>query len=349
MQKIRYELDPYNRFIISGTGEKSGLNRFRKVVDGRFKTDANNELSYHIKSPYHSSLLGPDETPLLKGPNLPNQLRLKGKWSLTDDHELRLTLDKESRQTFGDQITLQGEILDVKKGSLLFAVTTMTKENVRSTYVLELEGTWQADKYNRLFLSVRKEDGSCDILTLKSAWQINKAHQLVYEYEKARLIRKKRHAHTLTFKGYWDIKDALRISYLLSGSTDSAFDFKTGIGIFKEDYIKYELGIGLDKNAEPIKKIITLYGKWSLKKDVGLTFEIKYEDGKVKQIVFEGEAELFNKDTVSFKIKNGAENKDLSVELKISRKLLKPGGEAFLRAMTSRRESAIYAGAAWRW
>jgi len=337
MQKVRCEIDPYNRLVINGFGRKSDLTKFRKVLDGRFKTDDNNSLSYHVKEP-----LSDDD-------GVPRQIRLKGEWSLTDDHQLRLTLDKSARDTFGDQITLQGEILDVDRNSLLFAVTTATKEGTRSTYVLDLAGSWKADENNRLSFHVRKEGGRYDILTFTGAWEINKDHQIVYQYEKARLMRKKRETHTLTFKGYWDIKEALRVSYLLSKGTDSVFDFQTSAGVFKEGHIKYELGIGLADRVKPVRRTVTLSGKWNLKKDVGLVFEIEYENGKAHAIVFGADAALTDRDTVSVKLKSELDNKDIGASLELSRNLLIGDGEAFLRVLASRRESAIYAGAAWRW
>src|SRR3989338_2118402 len=118
---VRYEVDPHNRLVIYKTGRKSGLPKFRKVLDGRFKTDELNNLSYHIKAP------------LSRSENIPHQIKLKGEWSLTDDHDLRLTFEKEARETLGDQIALQGEILDVNESSLLFAVTTTTKTDTQST------------------------------------------------------------------------------------------------------------------------------------------------------------------------------------------------------------------------
>jgi len=337
MKKIRYEIDPYNRLVIDGSGKKSSLPKFRKVIDGRFKLDENNNLSYHIKAPY------PEDE------RVPRQLKLNGEWSLTDDHRLRLTLDTLGRTTFGDQITLQGEILDVNKYSLLFAVTTTSKDDTRSTYALNLAGVWKADENNRLSFNVKKEEGRYDILSFNAAWEINKDHQVVYRYEKARLIRKKRQFHTLTFKGYWDIKDAVRISYLLSRGTDSSFDFKTSAGIFKKDYIRYELGIGLTGRPDPVRRVVTLSGRWNLKKDVGLVFDMDYEHKKVRRIVFGADARLTDKDTITFKLKNEVENKDIGVNLELSHKILEGDGEAFFRILKSNRELAIYAGAAWRW
>lgn len=311
MQKIRYEIDPYNRLVIDESGRKSRLSKYRKVVDGRFSLDKNNTLSYLIKAP------------ISEGENMPNQLKLKGEWSLTKDHNLRLTLDKQARETFGDSITLQGEILDVAKNSLLFAVTTLKKDGTRSTYVLNLEGLWQADENNRLSFRLRKESGKYDILTFNGVWAVNKNHQIVYEYEKADLMTKNRRSHALIFRGYWDIRKKTRISYVLSGGTDSAFSFEVKAGIFKENYIKYEIGIKLSDKAKEALRTVKLSGRWNFKKGTGLTFSIEYGDRKVRAI-------------------NLAAAADIS-------KLTKGDGEVFLKALASRKESAVYAGATRRW
>ena len=337
MQKVRYEIDPYNRFILTPAGAESDLPKFRQVLDGKFKTDENNNLSYHVKSP------------LSEGDNVPNQLKLSGKWSLTDDHELRLTLDKSSRETFGDRMILQGDIIDVNKNSLLFAVTTTAKDGARSTYVLNIGGSWKADGNNRLSFHVKKEGGKYDILTFNGMWEVNKDHRIIYQYEKAKLARKKRQTHTLIFKGYWDIKDKVRLSYVLSGDTDSVFDFNTGAGIFKEDYIKYEVGIGLTDRRKPASRTVKLSGKWNLKRDVGLVFEIDYKDRPLKAIVFGADIRLAGRDKISFRLKNGVGNKDMGIDLELSRGIFDGDGEAFLKALASKRESAVYAGAAWRW
>jgi len=62
MEKLRYEIDPHNRLVVGG--RKIPLERFRKVLDGRFKVDKNNILFYHVKTPVA------DE-------NIPHQFKLK--------------------------------------------------------------------------------------------------------------------------------------------------------------------------------------------------------------------------------------------------------------------------------
>ena len=334
MERFRYELDPYNRLVLD-KGGGSGLPEFRRALDGRFKIDKDNNLSYHVKAP-----LSPSE-------KIPHQIRLRGEWSLTDNHDLRLTLDKLGRATFGDQVTLQGEILDVKANSLLFAVTTRACAGARSTYVLDLAGSWKADENNRLAFRVKKGNGAYDALTFSAEWEITKDHRIIYRYEKADLVTKKKKVRELSFAGHWDIKDKLRISYVLDGRTDSVFDFIASAGVFKKDYIKYEIGIGLSGRLRPKGRTVTLSGKWNLKKDAGLVFEIEYEGGRPHAIIFGADALLKDKDTVSLRLKNDIENKDLGVTLELSRRIFRGEGEAFLRALKDGRESAIYAGAAW--
>jgi hypothetical protein len=336
MERFRYELDPYNRLVLY-KGGGSGLPEFRQVLDGRFNVDKNNSLSYHVKAP------------LRETEKIPNQIKLRGEWSLTDSHDLRFTLDKQSRETFGDEVTLQGEILDVKANSLLFAVTTRKTAGARSTYVLNLAGSWKADENSRLSFRVKRQKGECDILTFSAAWEVDNNHAIVYRYEKSNLVTKKKKVHALAFKGRWDIKEAFRISYVLDGRTDSVFDFTTSAGVFKERYIKYEIGIGLAGRVRPKGRTITLFGKWNLKRDADLVFEVEYENGKAAAVTFGADAQLTDKDTVFFRLKDYIGNKDLGATLELSRRIFKGEGEAFLRALKKGGESAIYAGAAWRW
>lgn len=331
MQKVRYEIDPFNRLITDSIGAGSGFREFRKVLDGQFKIDKNNSLSYHIKYP-----TGMDES-------VPNQLKISGSWVLTDKHELQLTVDKEARETFGDKITFSGRLLDVNANSLLFSMTTKSADGVKTTYVLDLQGSWKADKNNRLSFSVKREEGRNDILTLSGSWSINDAHQVVYRYEKADLARKYKEEHTLIFKGHWDVWDNVRVSYILDGLLGSSFDFRSSICALEKNYIKFEVGIGL----KPVKELFVLFGQWRVKKDAGLLFEIEYENRDRHVIIFGADVKLADKDTFAFTVRTGPDGTKLA--LKLDHKVLEGDGELLLSALGSKNELAIYAGAAWRW
>ncbi|MBU1043350.1 MAG: hypothetical protein KJ915_03005 [Candidatus Omnitrophica bacterium] len=333
-QKVTYEIDPFNRLIINNSSKQSQLSRFRQVLDGRFKINPDNSVSYLVKSPM------PNDQ------EMPYQVKLEGKWSLDKDHNLCISLNKLGRETLGDKLTLKGEIIDTSKNSLAFSLTTRTKDNMQSIYILQLKGAWQADKNNRLTFRIQKEDGSCDFLTFKGAWEINKQHQIIYKYEKSQLITKKKAIQTLIFQGYWNIKDKGRLSYVLDLQSGSVFSFKTSAAVFKEKYIKYELGIGLAKKPE--ERTITLCGKWKIKKNVGLVFEVEYENGNVQAITFGAEAKLSSKDSIIFSLKND-QDKNISAQLQLSRKILNGDGLSFLRFLASKDEEAVFIGTGFTW
>ncbi|MFH1753234.1 MAG: hypothetical protein ABH875_03530 [Candidatus Omnitrophota bacterium] len=339
MQKIRYETDPHNRLVVKETGKKADVSRFRRVLDGKFKTGPGNSLIYHIKDP--AEIKG-------TGPRIPHQIRLKGRWSLTDDHDLRLTLDKRGRQTFGDELVFQGEILDADRNELAFAIATKSKDNIQTTYVIKLEGAWQADKNNRLNFKVKRERQRYDILTFTGAWDIGKNYHITYQYQRSHLIRKRKKTHTITFSGHWNITERAKILYELEGDSRSVFNFITSLGIYEKHSIKYEIGIVLSGKRKEEKRTLALFGRWAIKKGVGVIFEVRYEGKEVQRIVFGAEARLTKRDTISLKLLN--ENRaDTGIEIELSHIMLKGGGRAFLRLLKSQKEAAIYAGAACRW
>jgi hypothetical protein len=328
MPKLRYEIDPHNRLVADLFG-------MRRVLEGQFKVGPRNTLTYDIKTPVPQDI------------KAPHQVKLKGEWSLDKDHQLGFTLDKWQRKTFGDQLTIQGEILDVKKNALLFAVTTRNQKRNLSLYTLELSGAWQADARNRLTFRVAKGGDNFDTLVFCGAWQINKHYQIIYRYTKADLVRKRKRLYSLTFQGCWDITDKARFSYVIEKSSDSVFNFKTSVGIFKGNYVKYELGIGLSGRKQPVRRTITLFGSWKIKKGVGLVFEIE-TDKKIRAIVLGAEAKLGEKNTVLFSLRNNL-NQDIEGKLELARDIFQGDGQAFLRLLGERGEVTIQAGAGWKW
>jgi hypothetical protein len=278
----------------------------------------------------------------------PHQVKLRGKWALNKNHDLVLTLDKWRRQIPGDELTVQGQIVSANANSISFALTTRSERGLETKDILKLEGRWQADKHNRLTFRVKKGEGRHDTLTFDGIWEVDKKHRIVYRWEKAQLIRKRTLKKSIIFEGHWDIARRNRVSYEISRKAKSTFEFRTDIAVLDKNYIKYRIGIGVSNRKQPIRRVITLFGRWKIKRNVGLLFEIEYEKGKAKAIKFGADAKLTKKDKVEFKLRNEFKQ-DLGLQLKLSRKLLKGDGEAFLKLLKSKKEYSIYVGAAWRW
>ena len=108
------------------------------------------------------------------------------------------------------------------------------------------------------------------------------------------------------------------------------------------------MGIGVSQKTQPVKRTITFMGSWKLNKTIGLVFEVKHEGRKNQSFVFGAEAKLTDKSTVSFDLRNSL-NREIGAELELSHDIFDGDGQAFLRLLESRRESAILAGVGWRW
>ncbi len=334
--KVRYEVDPHNRLVITETRKKTPLYKFRHVIDGRFKIGKASTLLYHIKTPSDD---------ISKKISLPHQLKFKGIWSLTRDHNLKLTLNKWRRQTFGDELTLKGEIIKVGAHSLLFAITQRTKENVASTRILKLQGSWQADKNNRLTFRAKRERGRFDLLVFDGIWEINRRHKIVYHCEKR--FRKQR-KHSLLFSGFWSLRRSKVLTYLLDLKGKSAFDFRIGKGIAQGSSMKFEVGIGLSQREKLVRKDIVFYGRWKIKKGAGLIFEIINPGGRSSAIKFEAEAKLIGASRIKLALKS-KRGKDLGLRFTLSKKMLKGAGESFIRFLHTKKEKAVYIGSGFRW
>lgn len=347
-EKISYEIDPHNRLVFAKSDETSDVPKFRKVLDGKFTLDNSNTLTYKILKPAAKT-----SADVSQDRDIPDQIKLSGNFSLDDEHNLVLTLDKWNNQIAGNKLTIKGELLDARDNELAISITTKDIDDQTHIYILKFKGSWQADEYNRLSFNVTKEigpplkvrrAGKTDKLTLEGEWEVNKQNQLIYTYTKTYLKTKEKVENTITFKGYWDITEKFRISYVLNKEINSQFDFEVSLGKPDKRGLQYEIGIG----AVPINKQITLFGSWKVNKKLGLLFEIPYEEGKIKSIIFGATCKLVDDYNLDFRLENKS-GEDLGIDVKLSKKFLKDQGEAFIQALRSKKEISFIAGVGFRW
>ena len=329
-EKVSYEIDPHNRLIAKKTGKVSGVRGYRQILDGRFKTGKDNSLTYHIKKSSQT--------------DIPQQVKLSGNYSLENDRNLVLTLNKWNNQVQGNKLIIKGQLLDAKDDELSFSVGTRDSIGNGTIYILKLSGAWQTDQYNRLSFNVKREQGATSNLTLEGSWQVNDNNEIIYAHTEAILKTKEKVTDTLTFKGHWDITEKNRISYILNKEINSQFDFEVGFIRAVKSGIEYKISIGGARAA----KTVALSGKWKLNKKLGLLFEIPYESGEIQGIIFGAACKLSERDELEFKLKNRL-GKDLDTSLRLSRKILKDQGDAYIKALREGEEVSLLAGIGFRW
>jgi len=273
--KILYEVDPHNRLILKSPKTSSNVKKFRKVINGRFKTDRKNSISYEV---YKSS-----------GMNVPQKIEFSGRYSLDKKHNLIFTLNKWSNQCQGNRLRLRTKLINIDAGEIIFLINSRISEKKESIYTMRLSGSWKADKNNRLRFGVKKENDKVDDLVLFSSWKINKNNEILYNCGSR--------SRSIALKGYWDIKDRYRLGYILDRRINSEFNFRTSLGNIikrgKATYVKFDVIIDLSKKKRIKREVV---------------FNCKYKLGKERDIILElspGKKELNLKVTKKILDKKG--------------------------------------------
>ncbi len=329
-EKISYEVDPHNRLIVSGEGSASAPRFFRTVVDGTFRIEDGNLLTYHVKKSQNI--------------DIPQKIVFSGNWSMGKDRNLIFTIDKWSQGCYSNRLIIKADLLSADSGMVSFAAATRDSDGGRKIYTLAFEGLWRVDKYNNLAFRVEHESGASGDLVFQGGWQVGGNNEIVYTYAKRRLKRGDKIEHSITLKGYWDISNKHRIIYVLDKKTGSVLEFRVSFAKPLARGLKYEIGIG----AKPGRRELTIFGSWRVDERLGLVFEMPCEEGRVRAVVFGADIKLGRGALLQARLRNEM-GKDLGVDLKLSKKLFGNNGEAYIEALKSGRDVSIVAGAGFRW
>lgn len=335
MAKIRYEVDPYNRLV--SIDRSLSLPKQRRVLEGRFALGSGNSLEYRVKSPSGDA------------DNNPYQVNLKGRWSLSKNHQAVFTVIRSSGGASGDSFEICGDLIDAKGNALLVSLTTRRDDNTTTTYALELTGSWSVDNNNRLIFKLKRGRDSFDPMVFVAAWQLGVNNEIVYRYEKSQLKTRSKTFNTLILKGAWKLESKNSLNYEIDACPGQSLVFKASLSGCSADRVTYEIGTTASGHVKPRMRTISLFGSWRIKKGVGLYFDVTASSGRVSAISFSAEARITPKDTLLFTITDDIKNSDLRMQLELDRRLLGGDGEAFIRMLTSRNGSAVMIGAGFRW
>jgi hypothetical protein len=244
--------------------------------------------------------------------------------------------------------SLRKRFIAAESDTLIIETTqTESKTNRQSLRILKLKGIWRANDYNELCFEVTLRKGPTvrqarphETYTFKGSWKLNNNQQIEYTSENGR--------DSLTFKGYWNISSVNRLVYILEGSSTSRFEFKvqleSPILYPKKGEIRYRIGVGMRQSRLTAPgQVLILYGEWKFGRNLGLTFQMDYGQGKVRAIEFGAEV-TFGYNKVIFALKNELDE-PLGITLTMTHKFLEfLNAEAFIRLKSRQKEQAIEVG-----
>ena len=201
-EKIQLAIDPHNRLVYGKTGKKSVLTRGQTILQGKFKVRNNNEIFY--------------ETRRSADGQIPQKIKIRGTCRLDKNHDLLIGLDKWGNSIYGNKLLLKTKMLRADGGSLQLETASRDLAGKRVFYHLRFRGHWTVDNRNRLNFNLTGKKYPQNSLLLQGSWDINKKNELLCRYEKTRMITKTKVEKTFRLKGYWEIKNDRRITYVLS-------------------------------------------------------------------------------------------------------------------------------------
>ena len=327
---FRYAVDQHNRLLVS---DPLDVLRPRRVLEGRFRTGAGNRFFYDVNAASDHD------------DHAPHTVELDGTWSLSDNHELALALHQgRQRQRQRQTLYLKGALVKAQARALVFALRRSEDDDLQSAQRLTLSGRWEADATNRLNFLVEKADGSEDRLTLQSGWGVGPDHELRYRYQQE-TKRRTTFQHTLSFEGYWAITGADRLAYRIAGSPDSAFEFRASLRspslLASEGRIVYEVGVGVSRGRSQRVRV-ALFGTWKLNRDLSVSFEIPYAEGRVQSLRFEGTATAGPRNRITILLRT-PEDDSTGLTVIFTRELVRDAS-LFLRLQKSAEETSIVGG-----
>ena len=330
---VRYAVDDNNRLVIREPAGATDRLRPARILDGTLTTDRRNRLVYHVSGA---------ET--RDGHPGPQTFTLDGTWRLTPNHELALVLHEAGRR--GRQtLYLKGALIKAEANALIVALHRSQDEEVGTIQRLTLSGRWSADAGNRLSFLVEKGDGTEDRLTLQGGWEVGRRHELAYRYRRRDVATRTREEHALVFDGFWDITGADRLVYRLTGSRDSFFEFQASLQspslIARDGRLVYQVGIRLSGERFERRRV-ALFGTWKLHRDLSVSFEIPYADGRVQAIRFGGTYTLSPRDRIAAAL-HTSRGERLGLTVTFTRELV-PDASLFLRVREDAEERSAIGG-----
>jgi len=275
------------------------------------------------------------------------KLVLDGTWSLTEEHALKFHVLSSQSDLAGKDLIFHGQIEHAGGNFLRFRIRRLEPLSGIKSGTIGLSGTWWADRYNRICFDINKGKGRYDTLRFQGAWQVNRNNELIYRYSMTRLKTKVRRLHTVIFRGFWELQKH-RIIYRMEGSSGSFFSFQAVLkshNVRSSDRgIDYQIGIRfLEREVfRKREQTVTILGKWQIKEDLKVSFEVSYSGRKRQEILFGVEKILGKGNTITVSLKDPGGGK-MGLEV-VFRKTFSKDRDLFISLARSAEEFRVQGG-----
>ena len=282
---MRYTLDDASRLVVR---DPAYLLRPVQVLEGQVTADRQNRLVYRVTQPRSADRSA-------------RRITLRGSWGLSPAHELMFRIQERSVEP-GEPLELESGLIEADAQHAVFTLAADASEPAQQ---ISLTGRWQVDARNRLTFLVAHADGAHDRLTFHGGWELGRRHELLYRVKQRGTRSGSRSERTLIFGGHWDLSHKDRLVYRLSGGSDSAFEFRASLqspSLFaRDERIVYQVGVGV-ANGQTATRRMVFFGAWKLNRDLSVSFEMPYADGRREALRLQGTYALTKRNQIAVQL-----------------------------------------------
>ncbi len=232
----------------------------------------------------------------------------------------------------------QVSLASAEPDALVLSVTERQDDKRVVTRMMRVSGKWRVGTANALEFALDKGDAKKEALSFGADWRVNKDNEIEVSIGPDRA----------SLKGVWDIADRNSLVYQIRRGSGEELHFRgsfqTRSILAKKGEIRYQLGAETAKTKRT--RTVALFGKWILSRDLGLSFEIEYANGKRRAILLGGDCRMDVDNTIRVDLV-ARKDKDLGVELTLTKELT--DGSVFMRLSRSLDDARAEAGLSLSW
>jgi hypothetical protein len=261
---------------------------------------------------------------------------LDGTFRTGNANSLSYHVKKSADSDTPQQIKLYGNYSLDEGHNLVFTLNKWNNQVEANRLVIK--GDLLSAQDDGLSFSVATKDasgkGKVYILNLSGAWRLDPQNRITFD-----VSREDRRKDALILQGTWQVNDTNQLVYTCAKKSSLAF--KGHWDITKKHRLSYVLNKDINSGFD-------FSGTWRLRDKIGLFFEVPFKDKRPQRIAFGATCSLGPNNTLEVRFKRGRQM-SADINLKLSRKILKGSGEAFISALKGGREVSLAAGVGFRW
>ncbi|HTL71558.1 MAG TPA: hypothetical protein VL404_09745 [Candidatus Eisenbacteria bacterium] len=258
-----------------------------------------------------------------------------GRWPLKRAGEIAL-----GRAGLDETASLNVRLIAAEPDALVLGVAQAQAGQRVVARTARVSGKWRVDSRNRLLFFAEKGKGRGRTVSFGAGWELDGANEITIEAGRGERV---------TLRGRWELDGPRTLVYSLEGgSAELRFRgaFQTKSILAKDGEIRWQLGA--ETAARRGGRSIGLFGKWKLRRDLGLDFEWERGARGAARLSFGASYNVGDRRGLAVGLVS-RRGEPLGTEVVFTRDFERRSGGLFARLEKNAREALVEGGVSLKW